>query len=126
MRRTDTADRRTAESLIHDLERLRGVRCAGCGGLVSAHQALMAIAMGFKNAPRCLPCLGAFLDQDLVRLRDQLIDYIRHRQCFSDAWNWANRAAGLSEGVLPPDLQSLGLPAGTQRAGGASDPQNRD
>ena len=109
-----------ADSLIRDLERLRGVACAACRGLLCHHQVLMAIAMGFRNAPRCLPCLGAALSREPAGLRDSLFDYIRQRQCYAEAWNWANRAAGLPQGVMPPALQSLGVSdAGRAPAGAA-------
>jgi len=101
-------DARTAESLIRDLERLRDAACAGCGAPVGPHQSLMAIAIGFKDPPRCLRCLGAALDQEPARLRDWLFDYVRQRECFLEAWNWANREAGLAEGVLPLSLQAIG------------------
>lgn len=101
-------DARTAESLIRDLEQLRTVRCADCGEPVCSQEVLLAIAIGFKDSPRCLPCLGAALDQEPAELRDWLFDYIRQRECFWEAWNWANRTAGLAEGVMPPSLQSLG------------------
>lgn len=100
-------DSPTAESIIRDLERLRGVSCAGCGARLDHHQVLMSIAMGFRDAPRCLPCLGAAWAREPAWLRDSLFVYIGQRQCYSDAWNWANRAAGLPEGVMPPALQSL-------------------
>jgi len=112
-------DARTTQSLIRDLERLRDVLCAGCGRPVCLHQVLMAIAIGFKDSPRCLLCLGVALDQESVRLRDWLFDYIRQRQCYSDAWNWANRAAGLAEGVMPLSLQALGSDAESQSSNGA-------
>jgi tRNA 2-thiouridine synthesizing protein A len=97
----------TAESLIRDLERLSGVPCAGCRMTLSHHQVVMAIAMGFKNAPRCLKCLGAALERDPAQLRDSLFEYVRQRECYSGAWDWANRAAGLPEGSMPSALQSL-------------------
>jgi tRNA 2-thiouridine synthesizing protein A len=113
------SDARTAESLIRDLERLRDVACAGCGQRVGPHQTLMGMAIGFKDAPRCLPCLGAALGQESGWLRDWLLGYIRQRECFWEAWNWANRAAGLAGGVLPPELQAPGAAAGVRPSPGA-------
>jgi len=112
-------DARTAESLIRDVERLRGVRCAGCGEPLCAHQVLMAIAIGFKDAPRCLPCLGSALDREPAQLRDWLFDYFCHRQCYADAWDWANREAGLADGVMPSALQALGAAHGVRPSPGA-------
>jgi tRNA 2-thiouridine synthesizing protein A len=91
------ADGRTAESLIRDLERLRGVPCAGCQAPLSPHAVLMSIALGFKDAPRCLPCLAEALDRDAATLRDSLAGYLRQRDCYWAAWQWANRDAGLPD-----------------------------
>lgn len=65
----------------------------------------MSIAMGFRNAPRCLPCLSATLERDPAALRDSIFAYIRRRECYLEAWNRANDAAGLSHGAMPPALQ---------------------
>ena len=86
---------RTAESLIRDLERLRGSACPTCGGELSHRHALMSIAMGFKDAPRCLPCLGVALGSDLTALRGQLLTYIQRQDCFRGAWGWACRTEGV-------------------------------
>lgn len=91
-----------AASLIRQMEQCRGMHCSGCGRVVSFHEVLMCIAIGFRNQPLCLPCLAGTLEQDPARLRDQLMDYIRQRECFSEAWNWANQQAGLGEGEIPP------------------------
>jgi tRNA 2-thiouridine synthesizing protein A len=98
----------SAEVIIRELEHLRGRGCAGCGKPLCPHQMLMARAVGFKNAPRCLPCLGAALKVDPIGLRDDIFNYIRHRQCYAGAWDWANREAGLPDGVMPPALKTLG------------------
>ena len=90
----------TAGSLIGDLRRLGGVACAGCGEAVNSHHALMSVAIGFKNAPRCLFCLARRLNEDQEQLSDSLINYIRQRQCYFEAWNWANRQAGLPENKM--------------------------
>ncbi|MSU63624.1 MAG: hypothetical protein EXS31_14705 [Pedosphaera sp.] len=99
---TQTEDRyRTAGSLIRDLERLCGVLCVGCSTPLNHHQVLMAVATGFKDAPRCVPCLAAALDRDPAQLRDSLFEYIRHLECYAEAWNWANRVEQSPDGVMP-------------------------
>ena len=91
-----------AEDLIRELGRLRGVECAGCGEPVGAHDTLMSMVMGFKNAPRCMICLAAGLEEDAAKLRENLLRYIRQRRCYSEAWNWANREKGLPESEMLP------------------------
>src|SRR5262245_15115200 len=104
---TSIHDVRTPESLIRDLEQNRGVCCADCAKPLCSHELLVAIALGYKDAPRCVPCLSEALLCDPVNIRDSVIAYIRKRQCYADAWNWANREAGLPEDVMPPALLSL-------------------
>src|SRR6185436_337252 len=89
----------TAESLICDLERLRDAFCINCGTHVGSQQALMSIAMGFRNAPPCLLCLTFLLKVEPRSFRESLLEYIRSRECYLDAWNWACREAGHPEEV---------------------------
>ena len=94
---------RTAESLIRDLQRLRGTACPDCGGPLNHRHALMSIAMGFKDAPRCLPCLSAALGGHLTELRGQLFQYVQRQECFRTAWEWACQ----EEGVKPDELPAI-------------------
>ena len=97
------ADARTAESLIRDLQRLAGTECPACGEPLSHRHALMSIALGFKDAPRCLPCLSTALGGDLTELREQLFQYVQRQDCFRTAWEWACK----EEGVKPDELPAL-------------------
>ena len=83
----------TAEDLILALQRLRDTKCTGCGGPVSAHDTLMSMVMGFKNQPRCLPCLAAGLEEEPAKLREAILGYIHRRPCYAEAWQWAARPA---------------------------------
>src|SRR5688572_4261128 len=94
----------TAESLIRALERNRGVTCAGCQKPLSLHESLLAIAIGFKNAPRCVPCMAAALDADPPRLCDSMLTFVLQRECYAGAWNWANQEAGCAQGPSPSSL----------------------
>jgi len=98
---------RTAESIIRDLERLRASACIRCGQPLCPHQLLMSIALGFKNSLRCLPCLGKSLEYDPARIRDSLWEFIRSRDCYLGAWNWASRAAGFPENAMPQTLMAF-------------------
>ena len=104
-------DTRSAASLILDLERNRGVLCAGCERPLGSHEVLAAIAIGFKNAPRCLGCLGEALQCDPARLGESLLAFIHQRACYAEAWNWANREKGLPDGFMPPSLLGAGAGA---------------
>jgi tRNA 2-thiouridine synthesizing protein A len=107
---------RTVESLIRDLKQMRDSRCVSCDECLGPHQALQSIAMGFKNSPRCLPCLAAVLKVEPAEFGNSLLEHIRARECFLGAWNWACRETGLPEEAISPsglesaeDLASTGL-----------------
>lgn len=87
---TDT----TVEVLIRELSGRKSLRCADCAATVGSHQMLMNIALGFKDVPRCLGCLAKALGRDAEELRDQLIDYLQHRECYRIAWEWADQHEG--------------------------------
>ncbi len=85
-------DREGAElPLLNDLDRLAGACCVACRQALCPHQVLFSIALGFKDAPRCLGCLARGLDRPPLELRDDLYRYIQYRTCFERAWREANR-----------------------------------
>lgn len=80
-----------AEAIIRDMARLQSLRCPDCSAPLCGHQALMNIAMGFKDSPRCLNCLATALDRDPQPFRHHLIEYLQQRDCYRIAWAWADR-----------------------------------
>ena len=52
--------------------------------------------MGFKDAPRCLPCLSRGLGRDAGELRSQLGEYVRRRECYAAAWAEAESLDGVA------------------------------
>jgi tRNA 2-thiouridine synthesizing protein A len=83
---------------LSDLRRALGRPCAGCAGRCSAFEVVWSVALGFREAPRCLPCLGRGLGRDEGELRAQVTDYVHRRDCFRRAWDEAVRL----EGTEPP------------------------
>lgn len=93
----DTAfqgDSLRTDTVLQYLERVQGARCGGCGANVCGHEAVMCLAMGFKNRPRCLSCLAAGLARERHELRDHLFAYVDHHECFRAGWDWASRREG--------------------------------
>ena len=86
---------------MRDLALLVGGRCADCRIPYSAQEAVMSIALGFKNAPRCLACTGQRLAKPVAELRTQLTEYVHRRDCFLKAWREAERLDALSPQQLP-------------------------
>lgn len=121
---TPTAEPRTAESLIRDLGALRAAVCPGCPASrgIGLRESLMSIAMGFKDAPRCLPCLGSALTGESAALGAQIYDYIQRHDCFREAWEWACREEGAGLDELP-GCSSHTSPAGVARDSASSGPQ---
>jgi tRNA 2-thiouridine synthesizing protein A len=82
---------------LRELHRIAGGACRDCRARYTAHEAVWNVALGFKNAPRCFPCLCRRLDRDPDDLRRQLTDYVTRRDCYLRAWQEADRMD-----TLPP------------------------
>lgn len=76
---------------LRDLHENLGRLCSACSGRCSAFDIVWSIAMGFKVAPRCLPCLAEGLSRDPADLMAQLTDYLHRRECYKRAWQEAAR-----------------------------------
>lgn len=73
-------------SLLTDLQRLSGTACAVCARCICGHEVLFSVAMGAKDAPRCLGCLARALERTQAELRDDLTDHFQRRTCYGRAW----------------------------------------
>lgn len=91
----------SAATIEAALRRVAGRPCAACAGRCLAREAVWSIALGFKDTPRCLPCLSRGLERDHTELRAQLDDYVRRRECYASVWAEAQRL----------DATDLALPA---------------
>jgi tRNA 2-thiouridine synthesizing protein A len=76
------------------MSRLVGAPCRDCDRPSTAREALASIALGFKNAPRCLPCLAVRLGRATDGMRTDLVEYVRRRDCYARAWVEAGRLDG--------------------------------
>lgn len=97
---TSAASQRVLE-LLEDVAALSGTPCAACAHPICGHEAVISIALGFKNAPRCLPCLATALDDNAVALRDHVIQHIRRRDCYLRGWLSASEREGFGVTVHP-------------------------
>jgi tRNA 2-thiouridine synthesizing protein A len=84
---------------LGELDRLAGGACADCRVAYSSREAVFSIVLGFKNAPRCLPCLSQRLGRDADDLGSQLVAHIHRRDCFLRAWREAERR----DAAIPAD-----------------------
>jgi tRNA 2-thiouridine synthesizing protein A len=81
---------------VRGLYRLAGGRCRDCARPYTAREAVGSVALGFKDAPRCLPCLADRLGRAEADLRADLVHYARRRECYARAWAVAERLDGPS------------------------------
>jgi len=68
--------------------------CAVCHGALCGHEALLAVVLGSKNAPRCARCAAAETHESAASLVERALQWIVRRDCFAHVW----RRAGTSEG----------------------------
>ena len=76
---------------LRELRHLAGGSCTDCGMPYSARDAVFSIALGMKNAPRCLPCTSRRLQRDESELRSDLLNYVHRRECYRKAWQEAEQ-----------------------------------
>jgi len=97
---TDTEDEDSLPT--RELHRIAGGRCQDCAVGYSAKEAVWSIALGFKNAPRCLPCLCRRLGRDENDLRTSLTEYVHRRECYLRAWREAETMDAKNGDLQPP------------------------
>src|SRR3989304_3728529 len=100
------------ETVLRFLEETQGAGCPSCARGVCGHEAVMSLAMGFKDAPRCLSCLAGALAQDRGELRDHVFAYIDHHECFRAGGDWARRRGGFGAVSHPACLWAPGHEGG--------------
>lgn len=83
-----------ATALLAALDRLWGGSCRDCERPYCGHEAVMSMTLGFKDAPRCLECLAAGLRRDPKDLREQVAQYVKRKDCYSQAWKRASEREG--------------------------------
>ena len=94
----------TTASLRTDLDRWIGKGCARCGVRLCGHAILGSVALGLKDAPRCVKCLAEGLHCPASEWVSQLVDYVQRRDCFRTAWEEACDREGLARSPLPKCL----------------------
>lgn len=122
---SDAPDDEAGSLPLRELHRLAGGVCRDCREGYSARDAVFSIALGFKDAPRCLSCVSRRLGRIEAELRDQLLEYVHRQECYLKAWRAAERMDGvIGLDLLPPapppwkgGPRGVGLVADTWHAG---------
>jgi tRNA 2-thiouridine synthesizing protein A len=95
--------RRNVQAL-DDAQRITGTPCRACAVALCGHDAVFALVLGYKGAPRCLPCIAAHMHEPAADLRERAFDYVRHHECFLTAWHRAGEREGFGAVERPPCL----------------------
>src|SRR5687768_7757407 len=116
-KRNDTMDSDSPEpeptELLRDLDRFAQTHCRDGTHRLCGHEVVCSIALGFKNAPRCLPCLARGLAQPTTELRDRLAEHLQRRPCYWRAWTTASQREDRDErrpACLWPEGAGASLP----------------
>ncbi len=99
-------DRKTGK-LKESWQQIRNIPCHRCQKLYCGHEALLSIALGFKNTPYCLICLASGLNRSVSELMEQLSLYIQRHTCFRTVWMIASREEQIEDMLIPICIQSL-------------------
>lgn len=85
------------ETLLADVARLRGGPCPGCRVPLDGRGVLAAIWLGFRDAPRCAPCVARSLDREPAGFFADVRAALRRRDCFREAWETVLDQEGIVE-----------------------------
>lgn len=96
----DEPDPRTVTALA-DAARLTGVGCRDCGAVLCGHEAVFALVLGYKSAPRCLGCTALHMRESASALRERTLSYVQHHQCFHTAWRHASEVEQVEDAERP-------------------------
>jgi tRNA 2-thiouridine synthesizing protein A len=95
-----------AENLVADVARLRGRECPGCGRALDGRHVLASIWLGFRDSPRCAPCLADAVGRPAAGFLEEVRAALFRRDCFREAWETIldreprGVAAGVATGVV--------------------------
>jgi tRNA 2-thiouridine synthesizing protein A len=103
-------DQRTA-ALLEELEELAPRSCPDCSRELCSHEYVMNVAMGFKNAPRCVDCLSTVAGREREDFLEQISAHIQRRTCYNAGWRWASEREGFNGSGRPPCLNISETPA---------------
>ncbi len=86
-------------AVLSALAALAGTPCAGCQAALCGHLHLFSFMLGHRQAPRCLRCLAAELEQEGGLLRRELRAQVERKPCLRQGWQ---RASAQSRCGEPP------------------------
>jgi hypothetical protein len=91
-------ERRTEELLDALARRAAAEPCVACAAPVCGHAYVANVALGYKNAPRCVPCLAKGFDRDAAGFLADVRGHVARRACLQAGWEWASANGGTLDG----------------------------
>ncbi|MBL9079189.1 MAG: sulfurtransferase TusA family protein [Planctomycetes bacterium] len=86
------------------VQALTGDACRVCGHRLCGHEAVLAVLLGSRGAPRCAACAAREHAEPAPALCARSLQWIRRRECFHDAWRAASAAEGFGASDEPDCL----------------------
>jgi len=80
-----------AEDVIAFVDAHTGRTCASCDARLIGHDAVMGLFLGFRDAPRCIPCLAAAHAAETGAFLERGARSIRPLDCYRAGWAHADR-----------------------------------
>lgn len=96
-------DARTA-TLQATVDAVARRRCTTCSTPLCGHDALLAVVLGSKNAPRCARCAATETHETVPTLAERAVQWIVRRDCFAHVWRRAGEREGFGGVDRPPCL----------------------
>ncbi len=96
-------DARTA-ALQASVDAVARLRCVICSERLCGHEALLAVVLGSRNAPRCARCAATETHESAAQLAERARQWIVRRDCFAHVWQRASEAEGFGGTDRPPCL----------------------
>ncbi len=94
--------------LLATVRGLQGRGCGRCEHVLCGHEAVLAVVLGYKDAPRCACCIAADLHEAAPDLCERSLQWIRRRECLLRAWHVAGESEGLGAVERPACLFAAG------------------
>jgi len=95
-----TTDARTLR-LLADVRAVAGSACRGCGRTLCGHDSVLSSLLGYRAAPRCGACLAAEGGEPMAQFGTRLLAWLRARDCYRAAWEYAGAREGSLDRVRP-------------------------
>jgi tRNA 2-thiouridine synthesizing protein A len=87
-------DSGSAPAVVAAVERGIGAPCRDCRVPLCGHEVTMSLVLGFKDAPRCLPCLARGLDRRVSEFARDLVAHVHRHDCWRAGWRRADELEG--------------------------------